>query len=741
MLTTAQPAGVPMDATSQPAAPAVPPSLLPTPQPVAASQPIPEASAAPPPAQPTPPAPLAPPVELIVPDALPPNMQVPSNMPVAAEPTGMEAATAVAVPAAPTVPSEIPPQPESAQLEPVPTESAPPAPPAAPIPAAPPAAPIPAAPPAALPPAPTSSEPEDLTGRKFNNILEVLIAQHAIGEDLANELHVENIATGKPLEQILEEKKILTEEALVRSLAILHGVPFIKLTEVGTYPEAISQLPEGAARHYKMVPFAYDREQGTLSVAMKNPLDLSAIDFAQQKTGLRILAFYAMPTEVDRKIAEFYSQTLSNEVSAALEQTTQMADSQARKQDLSDLSKETIRSAPITKIVETMVEFAIKARASDIHIESLEDRTRIRYRIDGILQEKLILPRSVHDAVVSRIKILSGLKIDEKRLPQDGRFNFSLDEQEVDLRISTLPTIHGEKIVMRLLKKDMDVPSLQDLGLRGIALYDVEKAIKVPHGIILITGPTGSGKTTTLYSILHLINTPKVNIMTLEDPVEYQIPGVNQVQVNPQAGLTFASGLRSFLRQDPNIIMVGEIRDSETADLAIQASLTGHLVFSTLHTSSAAGALPRLMDMGAEPFLLASSMTLVMAQRVLRVINKEFKEEYTPEPAVLEDIKKVLGNKFDTWCKQNNKDPAQITLSRPSANRPQTEPEYKGRIAIFEVMKINEEIARLILERKPASEMEKIALRDGMLLMKQDGYLKVLEGITTIEEVLRVAQI
>jgi type IV pilus assembly protein PilB len=491
-----------------------------------------------------------------------------------------------------------------------------------------------------------------------------------------------------------------------------------------------------------MLPFALDTTAGTLSVAMINPLDLSAVDFAQQKTGLRIIAHYAMPSELERLMAEYYSQSLSSEVTAALEQTSDTGSGRKKTQKTyADLSKETIRQAPITKIVETIVTFAIKARASDIHIEPLDDHTRVRYRIDGILTEKLILPRSVHEAVVSRIKILSDLKIDEKRVPQDGRFNFSALDQEVDLRVSTLPTIHGEKIVMRLLKKDQKVPTMPELGLDGLALRAVQDAIKVPHGIILITGPTGSGKTTTLYSLLHVINSPKVNIVTLEDPVEYQIGGINQVQINPQAGLTFASGLRSFLRQDPNVIMVGEIRDSETAELAIQASLTGHLVFSTLHTSSAAGALPRLMDMGAEPFLLASSMTLVMAQRVMRVLNKEYTEEYQPEQAVIEDIKGVLGQRFDTWCKQNGKTESTLTLRKPSANRPQTEPEYKGRIAIFEVMKITEEIARMILERKPASEMEKAALRDGMLLMKQDGYIKALNGVTTIEEVLRVAQI
>lgn len=575
----------------------------------------------------------------------------------------------------------------------------------------------------------------------FSNLLEVLVQQGKIPKDQAEVLLMETISSGSSIETILTERSIVSEEDLTRAKAIFHHTPFVKLTEVGTYPEAINQLPEGSARHYHMVPFAIHKEEGTLSVAMRDPLDLTAIDFAQQKTGLRIVAHYAMPTEVEKAIAEYYSQTLSNEVSAALEQTAQVAENQARKQDLSQLKGETIRQAPITKIVETMVGFAMKARASDIHIEPLEDRTRVRYRIDGILNEKLILPKSVHEAVISRIKILSGLKIDEKRLPQDGRFTFTTQEAEVDLRISTLPTIHGEKIVMRLLKKDDEVPTLPELGLTGLAMRNVQDAIKVPHGIVLITGPTGSGKTTTLYSVLHVINSPRVNIMTLEDPVEYQMVGINQVQINPQAGLTFASGLRSFLRQDPNIIMVGEIRDSETAELAIQAALTGHLVFSTLHTSSAAGALPRLMDMGAEPFLLASSMTMVAAQRVLRRINPNFVEEYAPEPAVVEDVKTVLGDKYLAWCKKANKDPNNMTLFRPRADRPHTEPEYKGRIAIFEVMKIDEQISKLILERRPASEMEKVSQANGMFVMKQDGYIKALEGVTTIEEVLRVAQI
>jgi type IV pilus assembly protein PilB len=577
--------------------------------------------------------------------------------------------------------------------------------------------------------------------KSYGSILDALTDLGSLDQGQVSKLLVENISTGKTIEKLIEEQHLVSEEQLTKARAMFYHIPFIALSETGIFPEALTQIPEGVARNYSMLPFAFDKVERTLSVAMRNPLDLAAIDFAEQKSGLRLKAFYATPSELDRMIAEYYSQTLSSEVIAALEQTTQMADSRKKKENLSELSGETIRQAPITKIVQTVLSFAIKARASDIHIEPLEDRTRVRYRIDGILTEKLILPLSVHEAVVSRVKILSGLKIDEKRLPQDGRFNFSTTDQEIDLRVSTLPTIHGEKIVMRLLKKDQTVPTLQELGLTGIALRNVQESIKVPHGIVLVTGPTGSGKTTTLYSILHRINTPKVNIMTLEDPVEYQMAGVNQVQINVQAGLTFSSGLRSFLRQDPNIIMVGEIRDSETAELAVQASLTGHLVFSTLHTSSAAGAIPRLMDMGAEPFLLASSMTLVMAQRVLRKINEAYREEYKPEASVIADIQAVLGERFGHWCQQKGKNPEEVTLFRPKKERPDTEPEYKGRVAIFEVMKISDQIGKMILERKPSQDMEKLAIQEGMFLMKQDGYMKVLDGITTIEEVLRVAQI
>lgn len=581
------------------------------------------------------------------------------------------------------------------------------------------------------------------TPQPVSSLSDVLLSRGLITQAQYDDISLERINTNKSVDTIIEEMNIVDEETLTKAKAKSYAVPYIKLSEVGVSPEALSQIPQSVADRYKLIPYALSEEDHSISIAMINPSDLLAVDFVQKKTGRKVNIAIATPYEINRAISERYAQSLSSEVNEALKDTDegQTLVSSGNVIDINTpVNGEVIREAPIAKIVETILAFAMKSRASDVHIEPQEDKTRVRYRIDGLLVEKLVLPKSVHAALVSRIKILSELKIDEKRIPQDGRFNFRTDQEEVDLRVSTLPTVHGEKIVMRLLKKSGAIPTLGELGLRGAALKTLEEAAVVPHGIVLVTGPTGSGKTTTLYSLLHKINSPRVNIMTLEDPVEYQMDGINQVQINPQAGLTFASGLRSFLRQDPNIIMVGEIRDSETAELAIQASLTGHLVFSTLHTNSAAGALPRLLDMGAEPFLLASSITLVMAQRVLRTIS-EPKESYTPEPAVEADIKAVLGPLYDGWVKSKGLEGKPMTLYRGVKNKDNGDSGYHGRIAIFEVLRMNEKIAKLILEHRPASEIETQAMNDGMLLMKQDGYLKALDGLTTIEEVLRVAQI
>jgi general secretion pathway protein E len=379
------------------------------------------------------------------------------------------------------------------------------------------------------------------------------------------------------------------------------------------------------------------------------------------------------------------------------------------------------------------LEYAVTSRASDVHIEPQEDRVRVRYRIDGILYDKLSLPKNVQDSVVSRIKILSEMKIDEHRTPQDGRFNFKASDKEVDLRISVLPTAFGEKIVMRLLRKSGGVPTLDELGLTGSSLRNLETAMLRPHGIILVCGPTGSGKTTTLYSILAKLNTTRVNIMSLEDPIEYALPGVNQVAVNPAVGLTFATGLRAFLRQDPNIILVGEIRDKETNELALQAALTGHLVFSTIHTSNAAGALPRLLDLGAENFLLASTINAILGQRIVRKICENCKEQYVPLPQILAEIKKILGKLFPQTQME-------VKLSRGKGCDQCAKSGYLGRVGIFETLPVTPKIASMVLENSDSATMEAEAIMEGMITMKQDGYLKVLQGITTVEEVLRVAQ-
>lgn len=594
--------------------------------------------------------------------------------------------------------------------------------------------------PAAPPPSGTGGG-KSRDGKLYSSLVDVLADMAILTPDQLTQLKQDFLTTGRNYEDLLIEKKWLSEENLTKARAKLNNMPYITLAETGISPEALSKLDESVARRYGILPFAIDKTEHKLSVAMKNPLDIQAIAFAEQKTGYHLVVHYSSPTEVERMITERYAQNLSSEVDEALKDTEQ-SKVRHKKQDqqLNDFGG-VIRDAPINRIVETILEFAVKSRASDIHIEPMPNKVRVRYRIDGILVEKLVLPRSVIDAVVSRIKILGNMKIDEKRIPQDGRFNYSNDDNNVDLRVSTIPTVNGEKVNMRLLEKNLNVPTMEQLGLDGLSLANVKEAIKVPHGIILISGPTGSGKTTTLYALLHILNTPKVNIVTLEDPVEYQMLGVNQVQINPKAGLTFATGLRAFLRQDPNIVMVGEMRDRETTELAIQASLTGHLVFSTIHTSSAATALPRMTDMGAENFLIASSVTMIIAQRVVRKINPEYREEYVPDPAVVADIAKVLGPHFDSWLMQHGKTPQTLTLFRPSPNRPENEPEYLGRIAIYEVLRMTEAIGRMVLQNRPASEIEQEALRNGMLLMKQDGYIKALNGITTIEEVLRVAEV
>lgn len=579
-------------------------------------------------------------------------------------------------------------------------------------------------------------------------LLDYLVSSGRLTQNQLDGLKIEAVTSGKSLTNLLLEKRLVTDSDLVEAKAKVLGITYFSDTKITVEPELLALISVDLARNYGVVPYSLDKDKKVLSLIMVKPEDLSTVDFFQKRTGYTIKSLLTTKENFDNLIAGVYNQSLSGEISGVLKRGKESTDDEGVRLVTADTISQIIKEPKIVEIVRKVLEHAIRLRASDIHIEPMENITRVRYRIDGILEEKLTLDKDYHASLISRIKILSGMKIDEKRVPQDGRFNFQSEWGEVDLRISSLPTVNGEKIVMRLLKKTDKVPSLTELGLRGKALTTLDEAIRIPHGIILATGPTGSGKTTTLYSILTMVNSPKVNIVALEDPVEYQITGVNQVQINPQAGLTFASGLRSFLRQDPNVIMVGEIRDEETAQLAVQASLTGHLVFSTVHTNSAAGALPRLLDMGAEPFLLSSSMTAVIGQRVLRTVCDKCKTAYVPDTEVIADIQKVLAKLFEGWVKSNptreaeaKKNNVPFMLYKGVGCDKCGGSGYYGRVGIFEVLRVSDKIARLIMERADATMVENAAIDDGMIIMKQDGYLKALDGVTTLEEVIRVAQV
>lgn len=560
---------------------------------------------------------------------------------------------------------------------------------------------------------------------------DVLYERGKLSADQLSAVKFEHINTGKVPEDIIRDREFVSPQDFVQARGELLKIPFVKLEGRSVKSEVLDLIPEKVARKHILIPFEADA--GELSVAMADPLDLQIIEFIEKRSKLKVKPFIAEDADIITTINEEYRKALGPEVTAALEEVGGVATK--IEESIKDIEKaaDVLRDAPVARIVNTILEYAFKARASDVHLEPGKDRTRVRYRIDGVLQERLILPPKVHDSVVARIKILANLKIDERRLPQDGRFRIQVGKNEIDLRVSTLPTMFGEKVAIRLLQEEGRMMRPADLGLRGTALKIFEESLLQTHGIILVTGPTGSGKTVTLASALSKLNSVRVNIVSLEDPVEIRIAGVNQVQINPSAGLTFASGLRSIVRQDPDVIMVGEIRDTETAELAIHAALTGHLVLSTLHTNSAAGALPRMIDMGVETFLLASTVAAVEAQRLCRRICPLCQEEYTAPEAAVEDIKKVLGSLFTF---QEGK----VTLRRGKGCRECGNTGFSGRLGIFEVFKMTPRLANLVLEHRPTSEIQKGAIEEGMVTLKQDGYLKAVEGITTIEEVLRVAR-
>ena len=560
-------------------------------------------------------------------------------------------------------------------------------------------------------------------------LLGQLIKNEQITEKEAQQFEVASLQKNLFIVDYLYQFTHVPRIEIIKARSSVEMVPYVDLEKIPIDSQAVGLISESITRRYQIIPYRFDPKESAIYIGTDEPFNTSIIDFLEKKTGKRIFLTLADKEQIEKMIDLSYSQGLSPEVRDALKE---YSPDHGKENQIGNIQ---LQQAPIAKIVSTILDFSVKGRASDIHIEPEENRTKVRYRIDGILQEKLSLPKTIHEALVSRIKILSEMKIDEKRIPQDGRFTFKSKNDEVDLRVSTLPTVFGEKVVMRLLKKTGGIPSLTELGFGGPQLKELEEAITRPYGIILITGPTGSGKTTTLYSILSRLNKPTVNIVTLEDPVEYQIAGINQVQINVQAGLTFATGLRAFLRQDPNIILVGEVRDKETTQLAIQAALTGHLVFSTLHTNNAATAIPRLIDLGAESFLIASVLTAILAQRISRKICPYCKITYQASPEVTANIKTVLGHLFPKKYESNT-----ITLSKGKGCHECNQTGYLGRVAIFEILKVTTAINQHILHQESAEEIEKTAKKEGFIKMVEDGYLKVLDGVTTMEEVLRVAE-
>lgn len=568
-----------------------------------------------------------------------------------------------------------------------------------------------------------------------------LVEKGFITQDNLSRALVEATTSHRNLLDYLVNEHYVAEEDITRARGLFFNVPYVDLRARTISPQILEIASKEAVYNYRFVPF--ELEGGVLKVALTDPTNLAALEaleFLSQKRKIKVEA-YIMSVSSFR--AAFRKEgNITSEVSEALSEAAQKeeVEEQAKLIATEEPQGQKITDeAPVSKIVDVIIRHAIEARASDIHIEPSEEDLRVRYRIDGVLHSSLILPKVIHPAVISRIKILSSLKIDEQRLPQDGRFHISLEGKSIDFRVSTFPTVGGEKVELRILDKSTGAPTLEQLGISGKRFEVMMESITKPHGMFLITGPTGSGKSTTLYSILSILNKPEVNIVTLEDPVEYFIDGVNQAQIKPEIGLTFASGLRSILRQDPNIIMVGEIRDRETADLAVNSALTGHLVFSTLHTNSAVGAIPRLIDMGIEPFLLTASLNLLVAQRLVRKICDKCKAEVKPT----EEIEKIIRTEIAIVDKSelegiDTKD-IKVFVGRGCPVCGNTG--YRGRIGIFEVLALSKAIQDLVDDRQPAVKIQEFAIKEEkMILMRQDGILKALRGDTTVEEVVRATK-
>lgn len=568
-----------------------------------------------------------------------------------------------------------------------------------------------------------------------------------IQKDILEKTFKESKKQKKKLADLLLNKNLISQEQLSQLYAYILGIPFISLEKEIIPAEVLRIIPEPLAKRHNII--AFKKTGQDLEVAMLDPKDLQIIEFIKKKTNLKILPRLTSKKSIQEALSQ-YQKSLELEleelapigIKIIKEAPPSGVEGEVENGELEKIAQ----NLPIIQVVDTILKHAILEGASDIHIEPLEKEVLIRYRIDGVLRDAMTLPRHIHTGIIARIKILANLKLDEHRLPQDGRFKIESPEWKLSCRVSILPIFDGEKATIRLLSEQAKGLTLEKLGLTNKALETVHQNIRKPHGMILVTGPTGCGKTTTLYTILDILNRPAINIVTIEDPVEYRLPRINQTQIKPKIGYTFASGLRSLLRQDPDIIMVGEIRDSETADIAVNAALTGHLLFSTLHTNDAASSLPRLLELDVEPFLLASTLNLIIAQRLVRTFcpHKPTKRYALSQEQLiglkehfdLDNILKILKREK---CVEPNANWRTIKFSEPVAC-PKCQDGYKGRIGIFEILEITEDAKALIHNHSSAEDIKTKAVEQGMIDLAQSGFIKAAQGITSIDEVLRVTQ-
>jgi len=575
------------------------------------------------------------------------------------------------------------------------------------------------------------------------SVFDILVSKKLISPSKLSALEKAAKQKGVSLESHLVAQQIISEEDFYRAKAELLGFPFRQIEEEKLKDELIDLVPAEPAEHYKFIPIKINRQKGILEVGMVSPDDVEAreaLKFIAHKNNLSPKIYLISPSDFKKSLKQY--KTLKSEVKKALAELKEEIEREKREREKAPKTKEEIEKiaeeAPISRIVATILNHGIEERASDIHIEPREENLLVRFRIDGVLHKSLTLPKRIHSAIVARIKILSNLKIDETRIPQDGRFFTMVADKKVDFRVSTFPTYMGEKVVMRILDPSIGLRSLAKLGLDRKSLKIFKESLKKPYGMILITGPTGSGKTTTLYSALNILNKEGVNIVSLEDPIEYYIEGVNQSQIRPEIGYTFANGLRHVLRQDPDKIMVGEIRDNETAALAIHAALTGHLVLSTLHTNNALGVIPRLIDMGIDPYLIPPTIVLAVAQRLLRRLCPESRKPMT----LSAETKKIVDREIEEIRKKNpsalkGKNLYKFYRPEPSEECPEG---TRGRIGIFETLAMTPQLEKIVLEDPSEANIKKEAERQKMLTMLQDGLLKAMDGLVSLEEVLRATE-